>query len=94
MASKSLGCLSIIFLLVGIVVLVSMFTDENSSPPASYTKSSSPASRTPDMKRNETREIQQRLSALGYDVGVVDGILGSNSSRANRRYRDLISSIS
>jgi len=37
--------------------------------------------------RDFTRQLQQRLTDLGYDVGKIDGWLGSNTTRALRQFQ-------
>jgi membrane-bound lytic murein transglycosylase B len=39
------------------------------------------------LSRAETQELQRRLTALGYDTGGVDGIVGPNSRAAVRRFQ-------
>ncbi len=39
------------------------------------------------LSRAETQELQRRLTALGYDTGGVDGIIGPNSRAAVRRFQ-------
>ena len=39
------------------------------------------------LSRSETQELQRRLTALGYDTGGVDGIVGPNSRAAIRRFQ-------
>ena len=38
----------------------------------------------PGLSRAERREVQERLIALGFDIGTVDGIIGSNTRAAIR----------
>ena len=40
-----------------------------------------------DLKRAERRELQQRLTAAGYDTGGIDGQIGPASRRAIRAYQ-------
>ncbi len=42
---------------------------------------------TQDFSKATIREVQDKLNALGYDVGVADGIMGSNTSRGIRDFQ-------
>ncbi|MFS4437198.1 lytic murein transglycosylase [Paracoccaceae bacterium GXU_MW_L88] len=39
------------------------------------------------LSRTQKRELQERLTALGYDTGGIDGVTGSKTSDAVRRYQ-------
>ncbi|MBB3191294.1 lytic murein transglycosylase [Halomonas cerina] len=42
------------------------------------------------LRRDQVRELQQRLNARGYDVGAPDGILGPNTRRGLRAFQHSI----
>lgn len=41
----------------------------------------------PGLSRKESREVQESLNLLGYDVGEVDGIIGDGTRRAIQKYQ-------
>lgn len=41
----------------------------------------------PPLTRSETMELQERLSALGYDPGVIDGVAGTQTREALTRFQ-------
>jgi len=43
----------------------------------------------PGLSRAERRELQQRLAERGYDIGVVDGVIGSRTRRAIEAFQTL-----
>jgi N-acetylmuramoyl-L-alanine amidase len=43
--------------------------------------------RAPPLRGDDVRALQERLGALGFDVGRVDGILGARTARAVREFQ-------
>ncbi|MGH2784965.1 MAG: N-acetylmuramoyl-L-alanine amidase [Actinomycetota bacterium] len=43
--------------------------------------------RAPALRGDDVRELQERLGALGFDVGRVDGIFGARTARALREFQ-------
>ena len=41
----------------------------------------------PGLSRKESREVQESLNLLGYDIGEVDGIIGDGTRRAIQKYQ-------
>jgi peptidoglycan hydrolase-like protein with peptidoglycan-binding domain len=41
----------------------------------------------PGLSRAERREVQERLAALGHDIGEADGIIGSRTREAIRAFQ-------
>lgn len=60
------------------------------SPPASPLAAKSPTLHvaTPRMEGEAVRELQQRLSALGYDAGTIDGIFGPQTEQAVKAFQE------
>ncbi len=44
--------------------------------------------RSPQIRGDDVRELQERLSALGFDAGRVDGILGPRTALALREFQE------
>lgn len=59
----------------------------NVQPSQQQTQPSGPAVYEPAMSRATRRQVQQGLNQLGYNVGVVDGVIGRGSRRAISRYQ-------
>jgi N-acetylmuramoyl-L-alanine amidase len=44
--------------------------------------------RSPNLRGDDVAELQRILSRLGFDVGRIDGIFGSQSARATRQFQE------
>ncbi|MGF1445372.1 MAG: caspase family protein [Pikeienuella sp.] len=67
-------------------------TDPETQPGAAQEANADPQVRTEaDLDADERRAVQRRLQRLGFDPGVVDGIIGPNTRRAIRGWQRAMS---
>lgn len=63
------------------VAYLALRLDQGVTPPDGWPEND------PPITRSQARDMQEALTALGYDTGGVDGIVGANTRAALRRFQ-------